>query len=636
MKTFLPIVIALIFGVIVGAFTFRGSGESHGHSSLEEKKPGSGIWTCSMHPQVQAPKPGKCPICAMDLIPQSQMGGGGEGREFSMSEASRILAEIETTGVVRRYPEAKIQLYGTAMYDETSQKTIAARFPGRIERLFVDFTGIRVQAGDHLATIYSPELLAAQSELLSAIRFNSPDTIRIARDKLRLWGFTDSRITEIEKSGTTSDQLIIDAPVSGIVTSKNVSEGDYVETGMPLFQINHLDELWVMFDAYESDKPWLRFGQKISFTAEALPGKKFEGRISFISPELDPKTRTFNVRVNFPNGDEMLKPGMFLRGVVTSTVAGNGRVIDEYLIGKWISPMHPEIVKDAPGKCDICGMDLVPAEELGYHAVRPDGKPPLVVPVSAVLNTGKRSVVYVEKPGAKEPTYEGREILLGARADDVYLVEAGLSEGEKVVTEGAFVIDSALQIQARPSMMLPSDEAAPLYRKFEAGNEFLTGVDAVVREYFKVQAGLAGDDLSKAKSAAVELGKALDEVPFPLLEKDAATVWGDLRNQIASAMDDLTAASGIEQARVSFEPLSVGFDQLVRQFGTGDLSVYEAHCPMAFDGRGANWLQETEKLINPYFGSAMLNCGEITGQLSGAAVAVPAVDAEEEKGETAK
>lgn len=434
---------------------------------------------------------------------------------------------------------------------------------------------------------------------------------------MRLWGFSDDRITEIENSGKTSDQLTIDAPVSGIVTHKNVSEGDYVETGTPLFRINDLNELWVVFGAYESDKPWLRFGQDVIFTAEALPGKEFEGRISFIAPQLDRKTRTFAVRVNFENPEEQLKPGMFVRGTVTAKVAGAGRVIDSSLAGRWISPMHPEIVKDEPGKCDVCGMDLVPAEELGYTTAKPSGKAPLVVPASAVLHTGKRSLVYVEKSKADTPTYEGREVLLGPRADEVYLVEAGLSEGDQVVTEGAFAIDSALQIQAQPSMMLPNEEEAQLFRRFEVPDEALSQIDSILKPYFALRKALAEDDFEQAKTAAQALDQEVAESVVTLPEDDATKAWSQVSEKIRDSSQSIANSEEIKAARTDFEPLSEAAEQMVRQFGTAELAVYRMHCPMAFGNKGADWLQETNKLRNPYFGDAMLMCGDVEEQLAG-------------------
>lgn len=619
-KTIITAAISVVAGLVLGSLLFRGNpGHDHGAEGGAKKEgevAKAEIWTCSMHPQVQAPKPGKCPICGMDLIPLSATGGGDGARSYSMSEAARQLAGITTTEVVRGYPEAEVRLFGKVMYDETKMRTVAARFPSRIEELYVDYTGIRVKKGDHLATVYSPELLSVQTELLTAKKFGNENAARITRDKLRLWGFSEEQIEKIETSGKTSDQLTIDAPASGVVTKMNVREGEYVEIGTPYFKIAELDEVWVMLDAYESDTPWLRFGQNVQFTTESIPGKLFEGKISFLAPELDPATRTVSVRVNVPNADRMLKPGMFVSGLVVAKIAAQGKVLDPSLAGKWISPMHPEIVKDQPGKCDVCGMDLVPAEELGYLADESMGKAPLLVPVSAVLNTGKRSVVYVEQPDTEKPTFEGREILIGPRASDQYIVEAGLKEGERVVSQGGFVIDSALQIQAKPSMMLPTEDGELLFPESDAPKEFLTQSDKVLRAYFSIQEALARDSLEKAKLAAKEGIKQLSEMPVKTLPESSAETWKDLAERIQASFQVVAETKDIEPARAEFQKLTTITDELVRRFGTAHLPVYEYFCPMAFDDTGGTWLQPDENLLNPYFGSSMLRCGEVRHQLA--------------------
>ena len=455
--------LALVFGLIVGRKSASNTSRHDDYTVEDQASAKSAqvaekptIWTCSMHPQIQQPEPGDCPICGMELIPLESDSGANDGpRVMSMSQASRALAEIQTTKVIRDYLEAKIRLVGKLDYDETKEKSLAARFPARIDELFVNFTGIRIKKGEHLAKVYSPELLTAQQELLTSYRADPDSSItQAAREKLRLWDLLPDQIDAIIESGTAKDHFILKAPVGGVVVAKHIKEGDYVKTGEPLFKIVDLSELWAYLDAYESDFPWLRFGQKVTFTVESFPGETFYGTISFIEPEVDRKTRTIPVRINVPNKDGRLKPGMFVRGVVASRLAEDGQVYAPDFAGKWISPMHPEIVKDGPGVCDVCGMDLVPAEELGY--VDDENQiAPLIVPTSSVLRTGKRAVVYVEKPNSDRPTYEGREVVLGPRAGDYFIVKTGLDAGERVVTKGAFKIDSALQIQAKPSMMNP-------------------------------------------------------------------------------------------------------------------------------------------------------------------------------------
>ena len=429
------------------------------------------VWTCSMHPHIKLPKAGKCPICFMDLIPlESGDHNAGGLRELSVSENSARLMQLETVEVERRFVTASVRMVGKIEYDETRVSYITAWVPGRLDRLFVDYTGVPVKKGDHMVYLYSPELLSAQEELLQAIksakelensdvslvRETTEATVDAAREKLRLWGLTAKQIGDIETRGKANDHVTVYAPAGGIVVHKDAQEGMYVNTGTRIYTIADLSQVWVNLDAYESDLAWLRYGQHVEFTAEAYPGETFGGVISFIHPVLNQATRTVKVRVNVPNDDGRLKPGMFVRAVAEARVATGGRVMDTALAGKWISPMHPEVVKDEPGACDVCGMPLVRAESLGYVGQEPRvGDKPLVIPASAPLLTGKRAVVYVAVPDKEKPTYEGREIVLGPRAGDYYVVAHGLEEGERIVTKGSFKLDAELQIRAKPSMMTP-------------------------------------------------------------------------------------------------------------------------------------------------------------------------------------
>lgn len=468
---------AFLVALVIGFNLGRRSGptEEHatrghpGHEAIERK---AEVWTCAMHPQIRLPKPGKCPICGMDLIPLvAEKGDEGAGempnsRRLSMSAAAVALAEIQTAQVRRMLVSKEVRMVGKVDYDETRVRTIAAWVPGRIDRLYVDYTGIDVKKGDHLVYIYSPELRTAQEELLQAkkavgelrksevsvLRKSAKATKQAAREKLRLLGLTPQQIEDIEKRGVPTDHLTIFAPSGGTVVQKHAVEGMYVETGMPIYTIADLSRVWVRLDAYESDLSWIRYGQEVAFTVEAYPGETFGGRIAFVDPILSPKTRTAKVRVNVDNSDGKLKPEMFVRARVRAGVAAGGKVMDPSLSGKWICPMHPGIIRDEPGLCPVCGMPLVKAEDLGYVPAT-QGSIPLVVPASAPLVTGERAVVYVRIPGESKITFEGREVILGPRAGDHYVVRSGLREGEEVVVKGNFKIDSALQIVARPSMM---------------------------------------------------------------------------------------------------------------------------------------------------------------------------------------
>ncbi len=558
--------LVIFLGILIGRFLWGGGESPSAVDGVDAKSAaaaaeGPTLWTCSMHPQIRQPNPGKCPICAMDLIPVTRSSGGM--RTLTISPEATALMNVETSPVERRYVEHVIPMVGKVDYDETKLGYITAWVAGRLDRLYVDFTGIEVKKGDHMVYIYSEELYAVQEELIQALKYAKQrpggttrfgvgdiDLVESAREKLRLVGLTEDQIKKIEASNTPSDHLTIYSPVAGVVIDKLKQEGERVKLGDRIYTIADLTQVWVHLDAYESDLPWIRYGQDVTITTEAYPGEEFHGRIAFIQPVLNDRTRTVKVRVNVPNPAGKLKPEMFVHAVVRPKVAAGGRVMDPNLAGKWISPMHPEIVKDGPGKCDVCGMPLVRAESLGYVTPEADAqKPPLVVPYSAALVTGTRAIVYVQVPNmpsaaeptfqtlsvviqtgdmknirealatyakmldrpydqpgtdyarnlwnnyadtlsqhaltgqrvtsakqaeqvfakieatmneAREqfspparPTFEGREIVLGPRAGDYYLVAHGLKEGEMVVTQGNFKIDAEIQIQAKPSMMTP-------------------------------------------------------------------------------------------------------------------------------------------------------------------------------------
>lgn len=470
--------IAIVIPVIGAIILFGGgwligrlgiSAARHDTSSdvaLRPKADEAIVWTCSMHLQIRSRAPGDCPVCGMMLIPAAT--------NFRLSAEARELAQVEVVPVERRWVARQVRLVGSIEYDETQLRTITARVGGRLDRLYVDYTGISVNEGDHMVWMYSPEILAAEAELIESAKAvkamkgiplqltqrNAEATLAATRDKLRLWGLTPEQIAEIEARGEPSDHIQINAPIGGVVIQKNAEEGMYVETGTPIYRIADLSKVWLKIDAYESDLPWLRYGQEVRFTTESLPGETIIGRISFIDPVLTVKTRTVKIRVNVSNDDGKLKPGMFVRAVVESGLAAGGRTLDANLAGKWVSPMHPEIVRDEPGPCPVCGMALVKAEDLGF--VSPDSSPdlaPLVIPTTAALRTGRRAIVYVQNPD--DPSrYEGREVVLGARAGDFFLVQSGVEEGELVVTNGNFKIDSAQQILTKSSMMNPKEPAA--------------------------------------------------------------------------------------------------------------------------------------------------------------------------------
>ncbi len=420
------------------------------------------FWTCSMHPQIRSDGPGKCPICAMDLIPvrKKSASEGSSPRRLLMSPEAVALASISTSTVRRRFIDVHLRLTGRLEYDPGLVQVVTATTAGRVDKLFVTYADVPVRKGDHLVWLYSPELIAAQAELIEALKRAAkgddelfPSLLDSARNKLELLGLKRSQIAAVEKSGKVLNHLVIGSPFSGTVVKKHVDVGDYVKKGDVLFTVADLSRLWVRLDAYEADLPWLAYGQKVSFVTESDPGRRFEGTVFLVSSGLDPVTRTASVFVTVDNRKGDLKPGMFVTATVHARYAHVGRVMVPSLVGKWICPMHPDVVGSKGGACPYCGMDLVKSDTLGYTVMHSGGEPPLVVPASSVLLTGKRAVVYVRVKNSKQPAFEGREIVLGPRAGDYYIVKKGLKEGDEVVTKGSFFIDSELQILAKPSMM---------------------------------------------------------------------------------------------------------------------------------------------------------------------------------------
>jgi Cu(I)/Ag(I) efflux system membrane fusion protein len=504
--------------------------------------------------------------------------------------------------------------------------------------------------------LYSPELLATQQELIESVKMMNSlqngetsylfdmanQQLNSIRERLRLWGLTKEQIAQMEKNLQPSDRITIYSPTSGIVVERNALEGTYVNTGTKIYTIADLSKVWMKMDAYESDLPWLKYGQEVEFRTEAYPDQIFNGWIAFIEPTLHPTTRTVKIRVNVDNRNGRLKPEMLVHAIVRSQITQAGKVMDPNLAGKWISPMHPEVIKDRPGKCDVCGMPLVRAETLGYVSANELRETPLVVPASAPLITGKRAVVYVELPG-KPGTYEGREIELGAKAGDYYLVKSGLEVGERVVVKGNFKIDSAIQIQAKPSMMNPEggalatghqhgtqgkqqetdqpeehqSESAP--EKFAAPQAFKKQLASVYAAYFDLQYSLSHDQFDPVKAQAGKLLDALKTVDMKLLKGDIHNTWMKQLKNIQQTGYDVKSAKDIENARKDFDKLSQTLIEVAKTFGSDNSPLLVYHCPMAFDYRGADWLQNKEGTENPYFGSAMFSCGNQTADLTSSA-----------------
>jgi Cu(I)/Ag(I) efflux system membrane fusion protein len=449
-----------------------------------------------MHPQIRLDGPGNCPICEMPLISAAAApAGGGAAPSLRLSEHALAMARVETTPVTTRELSRELRAVGKIEYNESSLATVTARVDGYAERLFVNFTGIEIKAGDHLAEVYSPDLLVAQQELLIAAR-NAASAkeplVQTARLKLLRLGLTADQLDEVLETRTIADRVTLYSPIAGTVIEKSIVENSAFRAGDALYRVANLDSVWVYLEIYEYDLAWVRYGQRVAIVAEALPGRTFDGIVTFVQPIVSEETRTIRVPVHVENEEHALKPGMFVSATIRAALARDGRAAPTGVEGKFSCPMHPQVLRDEGGACPICDMPLeripLPATELegdrtpaapayfcpmkceGERTYDAEGRCPvcnmrlravataapgagvLAVPAGAVLDSGTRRLVYVEMaPGLFAP----REIVVGPRAGEFFPVLEGLAEGDRVATRGGFLIDSQFQITGHPSLFYP-------------------------------------------------------------------------------------------------------------------------------------------------------------------------------------
>lgn len=581
------IIIAVVGAFLMGMQVGNGSdGDAQGLDGHQPQADGGAaageqtIWTCSMHPQIRQDEPGQCPICGMDLIPVEEGSGTDDPapNRVKLTKRAKALARIRTTEVERAdQVEVDLRLLGRLEYDERRIRTITSWTEGRIDRLHVSVTGETIRRGQVIATLYSPEIYSAQQDLIQAAKQvqrlsdGTPVAKRAAeaalestRQRLRLLGVPDRDLRRMEEADRPFRHVPILAHASGTVIDRMLDEGAYVNPGTGIYRVADLSKIWVQLDAYERDLSYIEKGQPVSLTISAFPGERFSGTVAFIDPVLDAKTRTSQVRVEVDNEDGRLQPGMF-------------------------------------------------AEALVEGKAGEQGPRPLVVPESAPLFTGRRSVVYVEVPDAEQPTYEAREVRLGPKMGEVYPVVAGLSAGERVVIQGAFTLDADLQIRGGDSMMSsPDDSEQGAYDQVVTANaDFISSLEPVVGAYLNGQERLGEDDLEAAKSAMEALVDEVQSVD-QAETTSAREAWSEIADALVEHGRAGAEASDIEAARASFLPLSHQIKSVLQRFGNPMTTALRvAYCPMAFDNRGAEWIQRGEEIDNSYFGATMRRCGEI-------------------------
>ena len=563
--------------VIVAAFS---AGWAFGGGDSETADPHAGhtdsntIWTCAMHPQIRSNEPGQCPICGMELIPLVEQGDAPAPDEVVLTPRAQVLSRIGTTPVTRLADaRTEVRMLGRADYDETRIRTVTAWTAGRIDRLQVRTTGESLRKGQTIASLYSPELHAAHRDLLVSLRqvdrlrdatpsarSGAEATLRAARERLRLLGVSSSQLAQMETAKSPWRDVPIRTPFAGTVIERLVAEGQYVKAGEPLFKTVDLGGLWVQLDAYEQDLSKLSPGQSVELQFTTFPGETFDGTVAFVDPVVNARTRTTRVRVAVENEDGRLRPGMFAEAVV----AGG------------------------------------------------DESSPLVIPRSAPLFSGRRSLVYVEVPDRERPTYQAREVKLGPRLGGLFPVVAGLRHGERVVTYGAFTLDADLQIRGGMSLMTRGDDTEPTQYDgvVKTPAPHRKTIASMLDSLLGVQEALAADDLAVAKVAAGDVAAAAAAFE-PVEDAGFVAAWAPIRRNVVASAKSLSTATDLVSARAQLGPLTDAGRALLETLGhTGDGDIVLAFCPMAYGGKGAFWIQRDGPLANPYYGKAMLNCGE--------------------------
>ncbi len=581
-KTIVIILATLATGLLLGWLIFGGSEakttDEHHHEHGPEEVAGETTWTCSMHPQIRQNEPGDCPLCGMDLIPlEEEQNGEIDPAAISMSPTAMQLARVQTAVVGSADPVKIVRLDGKVQADERLVFSQSSHIPGRIEELMVNFTGDYVKKGQVIASVYSPELVTAQEELLEAqkIKASQPQLFEAAQEKLSNWKLSVQQIEEVLASGKTRETFDVRADVSGYVTQKKVNTGDYIQKGQAIYEIADLSKAWILFDVYESDMPWIKKGDKVTFTVESLPGESFEGTIDFLDPVINPLTRVAKARVVKSNPGLKLKPEMFVSGKVEAQLPKTDAV---------------------------------------------------VVPKTALMWTGKRSLVYVKSETDQGVYFTMREVELGPALGESYVVENGLQPGEEIAVNGTFSIDAAAQLAGKHSMMNPEggassgghnhggmnmneDQHAEI-KRVESDPKFVNQLSAVLHAYLKMNNAFVESDAGKVSTEAQKVEEALKSVDMKLLKGDAHMAWMDQLKTLSSSVKDIRSGSDIDKQRLALSDFNNAFYLSLKMFGLNHDTVYYQYCPMALDDKGAYWISETEEIRNPYFGDMMLSCGE--------------------------
>lgn len=573
------LVLAVLLGGAIGWLVkpagHVSSGETHVHDEVKSE-----IWTCSMHPQIRQSEPGACPLCGMDLIPVSSDSESEEPMEIQMTPTAMQLADVQTEIVALKTLSKTIRLNGKVKADERYVFTQTSHIAGRIEQLLLNYTGEYVYKGKVIAYLYSPELVTAQKELFEAykIKDSQPALYHASREKLKNWKLTDKQVDGILSTGQPMESFPILSDLTGVVTTKKVNLGDHIKQGAPLFEVANLNKLWLLFDIYERDMAWVKKGDEVNYSLQSLPGESFVGKITFIDPVIDAKSRVAKARIALDNREGRLKPEMFVSGTIETQPTNS---------------------------------------EAG-----------IVIPKSAVMWTGERSIVYVKTNVSKGVHFVLREVTLGPSLGESFVVTKGLAAGEEIATHGTFSIDAAAQLAGKPSMMnseggkwatghnhkgmtemVASDTSNQPLSPISVGAK--SALQPVYQAYFMMKNALVSDDGQAAIQAGVQLKSTIEGVSKSTFSGRTRGAWEPYSSALLEALEHIRHQAAIDEVRGLFQQVSLIMVEMTLVFDPLDKVSYVQHCPMADSNKGADWLSLEEEIKNPYFGSSMIGCGEV-------------------------
>ncbi|WP_055445986.1 efflux RND transporter periplasmic adaptor subunit [Lacinutrix mariniflava] len=570
MKKYSVYIGLIALGLLLGWMLFGGNSnteEIHKHDAVAETNQ---MWTCSMHPQIMQSEAGDCPICGMDLIPAESSAEGLMADQFKLSENAMALANIQTTIVGENSSDVDtgFVLSGKITENENETATMPAHFDGRIEKLYINSLGERVTKGQAIAQIYSPDLIAAQQELITAykLKASQPQLYTAVRNKFKNWRIHGTQLDQVEQTGQVKNSFTIFSHVSGVVTEITINKGSHIMDGKPIFKVSNLNSVWANFDVYENQISQFKKGQDIVVTTNAYPDKSFKGKVDFIDPILNTQTRTVKLRVVLNNKNELFKPGMFVEGKIKGIVSSNKEKV-------------------------------------------------LIIPASAILWTGKRSVVYI-KANANESIFEMREITLGNRINNNYQVLEGLNNGDEIVTNGTFTVDAAAQLQGKKSMMNRADtsESKPSMEsmKMTFPVHFHKEFKETLSIYLNMKDAFIASDGNTVSGFAATMHQKAQNLNITSLGKMELAHF----NKILAMLKVISETKEIENQREHFVILNENIVVIVMNIEDFNTTLYVQKCPMANNNNGAMWLSTEKDIRNPYYGETMMTCGSIIEEIN--------------------